>query len=399
MLLLVAPGCSSDSDGVAPGRDAGKADGSAADAGLPDASGSDAAVDAAPIPCGQRNPPGDPPWSGPWRYGGGPGYPDPVRAECADFTVSSAEDLQQALSQAASGDVVYVDDAANIDLTGRKLCIPAGVTLASGRGAAGSSGGRLYVTEIVSTPVLEICGDGVRITGIQLEGAHPDQCPPQHAAGTCTGKDKTGGINCRDCMPFDQGIRADGYDRLEVDNCEISSFGLAGVRVRGSVDNHVHHNFIHHTQREGIGYGVLLSAGKTTVVIEGNRFDYFRHAVASSGDPPHEYEARYNLVLENNIGWVFDVHGYNEQTSDGNPLAGKRFEVHHNTIVAGISRSFVVRGRPEVGAWFYDNCTSHSKSAATKQQYFFGNFFVDESPTGPAPNRYSKSLKECEPDL
>jgi len=45
------------------------------------------------------------------------------------------------------------------------------------------------------------------------------------------------------------------------------------------------------------------------VLIEGNLFDFCRHAIASSGVPGSGYTARYNVHLENTISHVFDMHG------------------------------------------------------------------------------------------
>jgi len=72
--------------------------------------------------------------------GGGPGYTrmaDPASAR----RVATLEELQAALSAARPGDTVYIDDRAEIDATGSPMMeIPAGVTLASGRGRNGSPG-------------------------------------------------------------------------------------------------------------------------------------------------------------------------------------------------------------------------------------------------------------------
>ena len=54
------------------------------------------------------------------------------------------------------------------------------------------------------------------------------------------------------------------------------------MQLKYSVGNRVHHNHIHHTQRQGLGYGVFLSRWSTagdknvTVTIEHNRFNFFR---------------------------------------------------------------------------------------------------------------------------
>ena len=71
--------------------------------------------------------------------------------------------------------------------------------------------------------------------------------------------DRTGGVNCRDCEPSTYGISAgSGMHRLEVDNCEMAGFSLAAISLSASSGHAVHHNYLHHTQRQGLGYGVVL---------------------------------------------------------------------------------------------------------------------------------------------
>ena len=94
-------------------------------------------------------------------------------------------------------------------------------------------------------------------------------------------------------------------------------------------------------QRQGLGYGVTLSRWSTagdknvTVAIERNRFDFFRHAVAGSGEPGQDYEAKRNLVLANAIDHVFDMHGQNETNpeANGSEFAGGEILVHDNTVL------------------------------------------------------------------
>ena len=68
-----------------------------------------------------------------WTYGGGYGYPDIVDPEADGVvTVRTLGDLQTAV--VVPGATVYVEDGAEIDLTGTELCLAEGVTLAGGRG-------------------------------------------------------------------------------------------------------------------------------------------------------------------------------------------------------------------------------------------------------------------------
>ena len=409
-LLLAACGGDGDGDraagdGSVPRRDgaardaAGGVDGAATDSSIAPDAPSMPPGDAGPLSCERTRPDLSTPADAPWQVGGGPGYPDILTPDgpCTTLVRSRAE-LEEALAAAEPGDVVYVDDAATIDLTGASLCIPGGVTLASGRGRAASAGAFLYTTTTVREPLLRACGDDVRVTGIRLHGADPSQCPPEYP-GRCTGVDRTGGVNCRDCMPVSYGISARMVHGLEIDNCDLSGFSAAAISVTASLRNHVHHNYIHHNQRQGLGYGVVLGRhlDPTFVLIEHNRFDYNRHSIAGSGEHTMDYTARHNVVLPHANGHVFDMHGQNENTDDGTPWAGGDIRIHDNTVTPTDHYAVVIRGEPEHGAWMWSNCLARpSATTAFLQRHHFGNFHPDRSPTGAAANRYGQSPADCE---
>ncbi len=84
----------------------------------------------------EANPTGDP-------IGGGEGYTD-IRST-GDFIVRDREQLIEALKEARPGQVVFLPDGVEIDLTGQgALLLPEGVTLAGTRGKDGSAGARLF---------------------------------------------------------------------------------------------------------------------------------------------------------------------------------------------------------------------------------------------------------------
>jgi len=155
-------------------------------------------------------------------------------------------------------------------------------------------------------------------------------------------------VNCRDCAAKTSGIRISRRHRAEIDNCEIAGFSSAAISINDSIDDHIHHNDIHHNQRQGLGYGVVFGRDEAPAfaLIEGNVFDYNRHAVAASGEPATSYTARDNLALPHANGHVFDVHGHNENTDNGSPYAGHTILVHGNTVLPPDHYALVVRGRP-----------------------------------------------------
>ncbi len=297
----------------------------------------------------EANPTGDP-------IGGGSGYSRIVAG--GDFRVNDANGLAQALSKARSGQTVYVEDSAQIDLTGRKdLRIGEGVILASGRGRDGSEGGLLFATDLGASPVLLAGGQGVRVTGLRLRGPddqrRTEQMAELHKQGKYYSIPNSDGIVC-------------SHSGLEVDNCEIWAFSHAGVFLKeGATGAHIHHNSIHHCQRSGLGYGVCLDRGDA--VIEANRFDWCRHHIAGTGRPRTNYEARYNVVGPNANGHSFDMHGGADR-KDGTDIAGDRISIHHNTFKAGSVRAVLIRGKPRQICEIHHNRFAHADAAAAVGQ-------------------------------
>ena len=286
------------------------------------------------------NPTGDP-------IGGAKGYRRLVSQ--SDYQVKALEELLAALKQAKAGQVVYVDDKAEIDLTGkRKIVIPGGVTIASGRGRGNSQGALLYSNELATSPLFLAGGEKVRVTGLRLRGPdqkrRTEQMRQLHKEGRYYSIPNSDGIIC-------------SYPELEVDNCELWGWSHAAVFLkRGASKAHIHHNYIHHNQRSGLGYGVCLD--QADALIEVNLFDFCRHHIAGTGRPGTSYEARYNLVLENANGHSFDMHGGRDR-KDGTDIAGDSIKIHHNTFRATSVRAIVIRGRPRQSAEIHHNWFLH----------------------------------------
>ena len=317
-----------------------------------------------PSTCFDANPPAGP-------VGGGRGYSRLVYDY--DYLVSTKSALLTALGTAVSGEVIYVDDNAEIDMTGEgNMAIPGGVTLAGGRGKSGSKGALLYTDQFATSPFFLIGGENVRITGLRLRGPDPEVREQAYDPN----------------FPLSSCIKT-SHPYLEIDNCEISAWSYAGILLRSAGPNaaNIHHNYIHHVQRIGLGYGVCHWGSES--LIEANVFDWCRHSIAGSGIPEDSYEARYNLVLENAFSHSFDMHG-GWCRQDGTDIAGDWIYIHNNVFLSTRSTTghsntaVVIRGIPLTGAFIYRNWFLHSNiDSAARQRFHFGHFHAYDNQVGP----------------
>ena len=289
----------------------------------------------------EANPTGNP-------IGGGAGYTRIISETDSrvKYVVSTASQLIAALKSAKSGEVVFIKGNAVIDMTSNpKITIPAGVTLASDRGLNGSNGALIKRSRNVNggwgEEIFIAGGNNVRLTGVRLEG---EMYPQDY--GNAPGQTYE--------QQYLVGIYAKERTGFEVDNCELRGFAWAAVASDNCVQSYVHHNYIHHNQARGEGYGVALYGG--TSLIEANTFDYNRHAITGTGYAGEGYEARYNIVLGNGNpigGHHFDIH----QDENGGNFAGNLYRIHHNTFKDGNGKmaSIAIRQRPVTGIYIYNN--------------------------------------------
>ncbi len=292
--------------------------------------------------------------------GGGKGYANSVAPTSGP--VSTLNELLEALEGAGVGDVVYVDGRAKIDCTERVyieqlvLEIPEGVTLASNRGQGGAKGGMIFSDTFKTSPLIRAMGPNVRISGLRIGGPNPKPCFEHHRRSFAEGR----GHEYYYKFPTSAGISTE-HPGLEVDNCELGGWSVAAVRLGAGEGHHIHHNFIHHNQYNGLGYGVSHSTAFS--LIEYNVFNYNRHSIAGSGSPGSGYEARHNLEVGHSVSHCFDMHGGRDR-KDGTTVAGTWMKVHHNTFRCP-KAAVVIRGVPEERAdiannWFYQRPNGRS---------------------------------------
>jgi hypothetical protein len=264
--------------------------------------------------------------------------------------------------------VIYIEDTAEIDLgETHDIEVPGGVTLASGRGNAGSEGALLYDDTLsLSAGGSKVwsffltAGPGVRFTGFRFRGSDTE------IHGEAYELDNYRGISI-------------AHDDCEIDNMEIWGFSHYATGVTDATGIDIHHNDIHHNRRAGLGYGVVVS-GTTGVLVEGNRFDANRHSVAGSGGVGPSYEVRYNVVGPTANGHVFDMHGDGTTSKGNGGAAGNELLIHHNTLTGTSEELVVIRGVPVTGAFIEHNSMPHaSASGAIVQSYGTGNFNVADN--------------------
>lgn len=300
----------------------------------------------------EANPTGNP-------IGGGEGYSDTFTT--GEHVVTTAEELLEALGKAQAGEVVFVPDGVKIDLTDeRSIAIPGRVTLAGTRGLDDSEGARLFVREPYGGTLFVTAGHQVRITGLRIEGPF---------GGTEVTAYSATGITVR-------------HFRTRVDNCEVYNWNVNGISISHPASQAmIHHNYIHHCRRRGLGYGVVISSADAFIIA--NIFEHCRHLIACTGRSGSGYEAAWNRAINSN----FDMHG-GRDLGDGTNIAGDWLYVHHNTFEhSGLAVS--IRGIPSQGALVHNNWFGAPPHMAVNS---VGNTHVYQNVYGPDRARQETPL-------
>ena len=256
--------------------------------------------------------------------GGGNGYSAGPKPADAKFQVGTLDELIAALKQARSGDLIWIKSESTIDFTGKRLEVPAKVTVAGDRGRTGSLG-PLLTTKHSGDDYFITLGDEARVSGLRIRGSNP------------LFKD----LDSRESDPS-------GYAVLcvnsEVDNCEISQFRRGGVALfRTSDRSRIHHNYFH----DIAAYPVLIGNGTGDGhVIEANRIEWAWHAVGSNGSRGSGYIARFNEFIRvvrpkqfevsgpSPPNWCLDVHDNDGSETRPPRPATRKLIVHHNSFLA-----------------------------------------------------------------
>lgn len=297
--------------------------------------------------------------------GGGSGYKKIITK--GNYYVNDLESLLTALNKVKAGEIIFIDGHAAIDCTDLvftekfQIKLPAGVILASDRGYKGSEGAIIQSDNYATAPLINVLGPNVRITGLRIVGPDPKQHLEHHKrANNPQRGDRKVQSKYDYLLPYSAGIWTD-YGSLEVDNCELRGWSHAAIVLKDGDKHHIHHNYIHHNQRQGLGYGVSHGYGKNiSSLIEFNLFNYNRHSIAGTGVPGLRYEARNNIELGESLSHNFDMHGGKDRR-DGTNIAGRLTKIHHNTFTNPKVRAIGIRGVPEDKAEIYNNWFAQDK--------------------------------------
>lgn len=305
--------------------------------------------------------------------GGGQGYQN--RVVPTGDAINTIDKLIASLARAQAGDILYLDGAVEFDCTelvaieNLVLEVPAGVTLASNRGEGESEGALIFSDWFGTRPLFRAMGENVRFTGLRIAGPNPKRCLEHHRRSfSIEGHDRENrlGHEYYYKFPISDGIVTE-HSNLTVDNCEIGGWSHAAIYLVKGKGHHIHHNFIHHNQYNGLGYGI--SHDQAFSKIERNCFNYNRHSIAGTGKSGSGYEACHNIELGESLSHCFDMHGGRDRR-DGTDIAGTAMQVHHNTFGSS-ETALVVRGKPDewttIGNnWFYHETTEQAVRAEGK---------------------------------
>ncbi len=251
-----------------------------------------------------------------------------------------------------SGRIVIPKDA-QLDLTGlaapdNPIPIRSGVEIVGERGDLASRPRLFTRDKSADHKVFQITGSNVRIEGLHFQG--------WKKASTHKTRDKI-----VFAIYIIENAEAKLGRNIVITDNEFNDWSGGGVELIGAHGSvpfknwdaswqhlepkdaslvRVERNYFHHNIQDGRGYGVVVGGG-AYVHVEGNVFDYQRHAVAGSGKAYSGYIARFNYVLQggymqhaNNApdfhNQHFDMHGDADGGYGG--YAGEYFEIAHNTV-------------------------------------------------------------------
>lgn len=287
----------------------------------------------------------------------------PVRNPSSESAVFTLHDLRDQIHSAKPGAVIVIDEESFFDFSGEgTLVIDKKIHL---KGIRTKGRSRPIFKNLKNPlPLISIKADGVIIEGLKLEGIETDAKKQEIIELNRQGKK---GVYS---FPVTRGIHVLA-NNVVIKDCEISGFSHAAIFAENALNLLVEHNYIHHNQRWGLGYGVALHLISTAKILN-NKFDYNRHSIAGSGSPGQIYEAGYNWFGKNHSDTPLDMHGGKDR-GDGTQVAGKIVHIHHNTIRDAVNFAFIHRGTPQDFVIFEHNNLEHRDHSKVIGYYNLGS--------------------------
>ncbi|CAI1987547.1 Uncharacterised protein [Serratia quinivorans] len=240
--------------------------------------------------------------------GGGEGYHTSVIEPPTRVTAHNYEQLKSYVDQGEKNIFIAADTIITLPNKAHALNLKQGQTLFGDRGVNGSKGGKLvtpYIDNAERKYAVITAGSGVKISGLRIEGPYKQS----------------------DTNNLTIGIQfLEESKNIEVENNEIFGWPWAAISVKRSIENKIHHNFIHNNIRTERGYGVVVQNGQAQAEVYCNVFNANRHAIAGSGAAGEGYYAHHNLVMQGGGSGAyhqFDMHAYNG-------LGGEYVDIRYN---------------------------------------------------------------------
>ncbi len=276
--------------------------------------------------------------------------------------VSSLEEFKESLLIKRKKVKVYIDGELKIDLSNEPTIeLPEGITIESNRGRNGNLGVLFFSNNFSTNPMFICKGNNIKIKGIRFRGPDDKIKQVKKLYNEIQNLKENNAPNNKihmvyvSSLPNSVGIKLYGKN-IVIEDCEIYGWSRSGLYVEYSGNVKIANNFIHHNQRTGLGYGILVQG---YAEIYNNIFDYNRHAIASSGKWRAGYHAHHNICLSHSTlqSHIFDVHGGKDR-NDGTDIAGRLFLIHDNIFFINeqnIDEIFMIRGRPTKEARIFKN--------------------------------------------
>lgn len=289
--------------------------------------------------------------------GGGEGYEDIIDQSDADIVVPRDMSLGQAASNASSGDVVYIANGETIYNSGTIVWSQNDLTIAGSRGDTSVSTGQIVRSS--SNAPFDIRGNGVRLTGISIDG--------RGNSGTCID------VRARDVL---------------IDNCEILDNRYSGMNVRANNPRlEVRQCHIADHAYGGLGYGIQLywsssdRSNRTRILY--NEFENNRRHVPGGTS---WYEFADNRIVSN-AATESPNHGIEVRANTqgtGQP-AGNAI-VQHNELEQDSTRLMAIRGVPTEGVWIERNVTAWDSDPCANANYWGNSCVVLQPHSDQAPS-------------